>query len=54
MVNMPWAMTPGSPTPVAKASFQWMGLKSPEAPAYLTRSVRVTLDAAAADVLADA
>jgi len=32
-VNMPWAMTSGRPTDVAKRSFQWMGLKSPEAPA---------------------
>ena len=33
MVSMPWAITPGSPTSVATRSFQWMGLKSPEAPA---------------------
>ena len=33
MVNMPCAMTPGRPTPVATRSFQWIGLKSPEAPA---------------------
>ena len=31
---MPCAMTPGSPTDVATRSFQWIGLKSPEAPAY--------------------
>ena len=42
MVNMPCAMTPGSPTSVAKRSFQWIGLKSPDAPAYLTRSARLT------------
>ena len=33
MVNMPWAITPGRPTEVATRSFQWIGLKSPEAPA---------------------
>jgi hypothetical protein len=33
MVNMPCAMTFGSPTDVATRSFQWIGLKSPEAPA---------------------
>ena len=37
MVNMPWAMTSGRPTARATRSFQWMGLKSPEAPQYLTR-----------------
>ncbi len=42
MVNMPWPMTFGRPTEVAKASFQWIGLKSPEAPAYWTRVARVT------------
>src|SRR6266545_127217 len=40
MENMPWAITPGRPTDVAHSSFQWMGLKSPAAPAYLTRSIR--------------
>jgi hypothetical protein len=30
---MPWAITPGSPTALATSSFQWIGLKSPEAPA---------------------
>ena len=29
IVNIPWAITPGSPTAVAKRSFQWIGLKSP-------------------------
>src|SRR5215208_34877 len=29
----PWAITPGSPTALATSSFQWIGLKSPEAPA---------------------
>ena len=33
MVSMPWAMTPGQADPVATRSFQWIGLKSPEAPA---------------------
>ena len=33
IVNMPCAMTPGRPTLVAVRSFQWIGLKSPEAPA---------------------
>ncbi len=33
IVNMPWAMTPGRPTEVATRSDQWMGLKSPLAPA---------------------
>jgi hypothetical protein len=32
-VNMPWAITPGSPMPVATRSDQWIGLKSPLAPA---------------------
>jgi len=34
---MPWAMTSGSPTALAIRSFQWMKLKSPDAPQYLTR-----------------
>ncbi len=33
MVSIPCAITPGRPTSVATRSFQWMGLKSPEAPA---------------------
>ena len=33
IVNMPWAITSGSPTDVANRSFQWIGLKSPDAPA---------------------
>ena len=33
MEYMPWAITPGSPTALAISSLQWMGLKSPEAPA---------------------
>ena len=33
MVNMPWAITLGNPTSVAKRWFQWIGLKSPDAPA---------------------
>jgi len=33
MVNMPCAITLGSPTEVAMRSFQWIGLKSPDAPA---------------------
>jgi hypothetical protein len=42
IVNMPWAITPGSPTLVAIRSLQWIGLKSPDAPAYRTRWARVT------------
>ena len=42
MVSMPCAITFGRPTDRATRSFQWMTLKSPEAPAYLTRSRRVT------------
>src|SRR3954471_16552092 len=42
MVNMPCAMTLGSPTAVAMRSFQWMMLKSPLAPAYMTRLSRWT------------
>ena len=38
MVNMPCAMTSGRPTDRAIRSFQWMTLKSPDAPQYLTRS----------------
>jgi hypothetical protein len=41
MVNMPCAMTLGRPTERAIRSFQWMVLKSPEAPQYLTRLSRV-------------
>ncbi len=33
MVNMPCAITSGSPTDLANRSFQWIGLKSPDAPA---------------------
>src|SRR5919106_2028216 len=33
-------MTPGRPTRLAKSSSQWMGLKSPEAPAYWTSCAR--------------
>jgi hypothetical protein len=32
-VYIPWAMTPGSPTDLATRSDQWIGLKSPLAPA---------------------
>ncbi len=31
----------GQPDPTAKRAFQWIGLKSPDAPAYRTRSARV-------------
>ena len=41
MVNIPCAITSGSPTDLASRSFQWITLKSPEAPAYRTRSSRV-------------
>jgi hypothetical protein len=33
MVNMPWAITPGRSAFRAASSDQWMGLKSPLAPA---------------------
>ena len=33
MVSMPCAITPGRPTAAATRSLQWIGLKSPEAPA---------------------
>jgi hypothetical protein len=39
---MPCAITFGSPTDLAIRSFQWITLKSPEAPQYLTRLSRVT------------
>src|SRR5262249_10473219 len=42
IVNMPCAMTSGSPTARAMRSFQWMTLKSPEAPQYFTRLSLVT------------
>src|SRR5712691_4285933 len=42
MVNIPCAMTFGSPTAVAIRSFQWITLKSPDAPAYITRLTRCT------------
>ena len=32
-VYIPWAMTPGSPTDLATRSDQWIGLRSPLAPA---------------------
>jgi hypothetical protein len=35
-MNKPWAITLGNPTDHANSSFQCRGLKSPEAPAYLT------------------
>src|SRR5674476_181153 len=41
MVNMPWAMTSGSPTDVAKRSSQWMRLRSRLAPVYWTRLSRL-------------
>ncbi len=42
MVNMPCAMTSGRPTDLAMRSFQWITLKSPDAPQYLTRLSRET------------
>jgi len=42
IVNIPCAITFGSPTDRAIRSFQWMTLKSPDAPQYLTRLSRVT------------
>ena len=43
MVNMPCAMTSGRPTSCATRPFQWIALKSPAAPAYLTSCLRVTV-----------
>ena len=43
MENMPWPKTLGCPAAWAATSSWCIGLKSPEAPAYLTRSVRVSL-----------
>src|SRR6266545_3654198 len=40
MVSMPCAITPGRPSAAAIRSLQWIGLKSPLAPAYRTRSSR--------------
>src|SRR3712207_5694953 len=39
---MPWPNTLGSPTARAATSSVCMGLKSPDAPAYSTRSARVS------------
>src|SRR5450759_2908841 len=41
MVNMPWAMTSGSPTDLANRSSQWMRLRSRLAPVYCTRLSRL-------------
>src|SRR5699024_6333665 len=41
MVSMPCAITSSSPTSRAKRSFQWIGLKSSDAPAYRTQPPRV-------------
>src|SRR5271169_2362248 len=43
MENMPCPKTLGCPASLAATSSWCIGLKSPEAPAYLTRSVRVSL-----------
>ena len=40
---MPWPNTVGSPAAWAATSSWCIGLKSPDAPAYITRSVRVEL-----------
>src|SRR5256885_11351833 len=40
--NMPCPKTLGSPASLAFTSSWCMGLKSPDAPAYITRSVRVS------------
>src|SRR3989442_14087975 len=40
-VSIPWPKTVGLPAMRANSSSWWIGLKSPEAPAYRTRSVRV-------------
>src|SRR6185295_11409651 len=42
-LSMPIANTVGFPEASAKVWLWWIGLKSPEAPAYLTKSVRVSL-----------
>ncbi len=41
-VSMPWAMTPFSPAFSAASSTVWIGLKSPDAPAYFISCSRVT------------
>src|SRR5277367_993166 len=43
MENMPWPNTLGCPAFCAATSSWCIGLKSPDAPAYLTRSVRVSV-----------
>src|SRR5580704_1652622 len=42
-LSMPMANTVGLPEASAKVWSWWIGLKSPEAPAYFTKSVRVSL-----------
>src|SRR5580658_9591331 len=43
MENMPWPKALGWPAAWAVTSSWCIGLKSPDAPAYFTRSVRVSL-----------
>src|SRR6188472_3428513 len=43
MESIPWPNTLGRPAALAATSSVCIGLKSPEAPAYLTRSVRVRM-----------
>src|SRR3954465_6388313 len=43
MENMPWPNTLGRPAALAVTSSVCIGLKSPDAPAYITRSVRVSV-----------
>src|SRR5690348_14055514 len=43
MENMPWPNTLGRPAALAATSSVCIGLKSPDAPAYMTRSDRVSL-----------
>ncbi len=42
-MNMPWPNTLGRPAALADTSSVCIGLKSPDAPAYMTRSVRVSV-----------
>ena len=42
MLSIPCAITPPRPISAARSGSQWMGLKSPDAPAYFTSWSRVT------------
>ena len=53
MVNMPWAITPGSPTPVAKRLVPVDGVEVAGGAGVFDQVRAGDLDGAAADVLAD-